>query len=323
MKINIQIVLTLTLLAFSFAKTGSLKENSQSNLLRRSKVAVASNSTSLATSQGVNHKIDGVKNAFPNPTGSSVSKSDLKEVKQVPFISMSAALKELPYNEKVKRQVFLDTLKYTYYKLTKAEANLMFNIIDTDKDDLIDLKEYHEFATLYIMPFEACDTGKDHLLSLKDFQTCFAKDPKRQQITFRRRHEDKKEVEELIMNLISTRGKPVMNAFDYVIFRRALFAWTKCTSSAKVMSKSAFKCAITTFISNKYLGKTDTETIFTTGISYGQGANLIDLDFISYLRVSYYTLAFVTFNESNPSSKLEKLKFIKSIKAAFSLYGTG
>jgi hypothetical protein len=312
MKINIQIVLTLTLLAFSFAKTGSLKENTQANLLRRSKVA--SNSTSTAAATGVNHKIQGEKNTFPNPTGNSVSKADLKEVKQVPKIPLSAALKELPYNEKVKRQVFLDTLKYTYYKMTKAEANLMFNIIDTDKDDLIDLKEYHEFATLYIMPFESCDTGKDHLLSLKDFQTCFAKDPKRQQITFRRRHEDKKEVEELIMNLISTRGKPVMNIFDYVIFRRALYAWTKCTSSAKVMSKSAFKCAITTFISNKYLGKTDTDTIFTTGISYGQGANLIDLDFISYLRVSYYTLAFVTFNESNPNSKLEKLKFIKSIQ---------
>jgi len=79
------------------------------------------------------------------------------------------------------------------------------------------------------------------------------------------------------------------------------------------MSNSAFKCAITTFISNKYLAKTDTDTIFKTGISYGQGANLIDLDFISFLRVSYYTLAFVTFSESNPSNKLEKLKFIKSI----------
>ena len=206
---------------------------------RRSKVA--SNSTSTAAATGVNHKISGDKNTFPNPTGNSVSKADLKEVKQVPKIPLSAALKELPYNEKVKRQVFLDTLKYTYYKMTKAEANLMFNIIDTDKDDLIDLKEYHEFATLYIMPFESCDTGKDHLLSLKDFQTCFAKDPKRQQITFRRRHEDKKEVEELIMNLISTRGKPVMNIFDYIIFRRSLYSWTKCTSSAKVMSNSAFK----------------------------------------------------------------------------------
>jgi len=307
----------MTLLAFSFAKIESLKEDSKSNLLRRTKVVskIQANSTATATTTGVNHKIQGANNAFPNPTGASVSKEDLKEVKKVPFIPLSAALKELPYNEKVKRQVFLDTLKYTYYKMSRAEANLMFNTIDTDKDDLIDLKEYHEFATLYIMPFEACDTGKDHLLSLKDFKTCFAKDPKRQQITFRRRHEDKNEVEDLIMNMVSTRGAPVMNIFDYVIFRRALFAWTKCTSSAKVMSKSAFKCAITTFISNKYLGKTDTETIFTTGISYGQGANLIDLDFISYLRVSYYTLAFVTFNESSPDSKLAKLKFIKSISS--------
>ena len=99
MKINIQIVLTLTLLAFSFAKTGSLKENTQANLLRRSKVA--SNSTSTAAATGVNHKISGDKNTFPNPTGNSVSKADLKEVKQVPKIPLSAALKELPYNEKV------------------------------------------------------------------------------------------------------------------------------------------------------------------------------------------------------------------------------
>ena len=313
-------------------KRENAKEDTKSSLLRRSKVTakIQANSTMNATSNstnqvstsskaksttGADHKQLSHKHAFPAATESPVSKEDLKDAKQTPFHPLSGALKELNYNEKVKRQVFLDTIKYTYFKMTKAEANLMFNIIDTNKDDLIDLKEYHEFATLYIMPFEACDAGKDHLLSLKDFKTCFAKDPKRALVTFRRRHEDKKEVEELIMNMVSTRGRPVMNVFDYVIFRRALYAWTKCTSSSKVMTKAAFKCGITTFISNKYLGKTDTDAIFNTGISYGQGANLIDLDFISYLRVSYYTLAFVTFNESNPSSKLEKLKFIKAIQS--------
>jgi len=329
MKINIVVILILTLLSFSIAKISSANEETKASLSRRSKMKsqTQTNSTMNATANstfkastasksktaGWDHKIASHKHAFPSPVQNSVSKADLKDAKQIPYNPLSAALGELPFNEKIKRQVFLDTIKYVYFKMTKAEANLLFNIIDTDKDDLIDPKEYHEFAVLYIMPFEACDSGKDHLLSLNDFKTCFAKDPKRQQITFRRRHEDKKEVEELIMNLISTRGKPVMNVFDYVIFRRALYAWTKCTSSSKVMTKAAFKCAITTFISNKYLGKTDTDTIFNTGISYGQGANLIDLDFISYLRVSYYTLAFVTFNESNPTSQLEKIKFLKAI----------
>lgn len=305
----------MTLLSFSISKislsrrtNAKLKTNTKAN----STSEVSTNSTTT-TKGGVNHKVNAKKNAYPSPVLSSVSKADLKEAKQIPYHPLSGALSELNFNEKVKRQVFLDTIKYAYYKMTKAEANMLFNIIDTDKDDLIDPKEYHEFSVLYIMPFEACDGGKDHLLSLKDFKACFAKDPKRAQITFRRRHEEKKEVDELIMNMISTRGKPVMNVFDYVIFRRALYAWTKCTSSSKVMTKAAFKCAITTFITNKYLGKFDTDTIFNTGISYGQGANLIDLDFISYLRVSYYTLAFVTFNESNPNSRLEKVTFLKAI----------
>ena len=272
-------------------------------------------SKSKSKTKGVDHKINGIKHAYPNPIINSVSKPDLGVNKQIPFISLSDALKEMNWEDKVKRQTFLDAIKYTYYKMTRAEAIMLFNIIDTDKDDLIDLKEYKDFSILYIMPFEACDTGKDHLLDLKDFKTCFAKDPKRQLITFRRRHEDKKEVEELVMNMLSTRGRPIMNIFDYVIFRRALFAWSKCTSSSKVMTKSAFKCAITTFISSKYLGRSDTDTIFNTGVGYGQGANLIDLDFISYLRVSYYTLAFVTFNESNPSGFLEKYKFLKSIQS--------
>lgn len=261
-----------------------------------------------AKTEGVDHVIHGAKHAFPNPIVNSVSKDDLAANKPIPFISMSDALRELNWEEKIKRQTFLDNIKYTYYKFTRAEAVILFNIIDTDKDDLIDLKEYKEFSVLYIMPFEACDTGKDHLLSLQDFKTCFEKDPKRSLITFRRRHEEKKEVEEMIMNMISSKGRPVMNVFDYVIFRRALYAWSKCTSSSKVMTKSAFKCAITTFIQSKYLGKADTDEIFRTGIGYGQGANLVDLDFISYLRVSFYTLAFVSFNESNPTGFLEKYR---------------
>lgn len=300
--------------SLSLSKTNTTTNsttNFNTNLTTNSTLKATTNSTTIDSNNS--HKVNAAKHAYPNPTHSPVSKENLKEYKQMPYHPLSGALKELDYSEKVKRQVFLDTIKYAYFKMTKAEANMLFNIIDTDKDDLISPQEYHEFSVLYIMPFEACDTGKDHLLSLKDFKLCFAKDPKRQEITFRRRHEDKKEVEELIMNMISTRGKPIMNIFDYVIFRRALYAWTKCTSSAKVMTKAAFKCAITTFITNKYLGKFDTDLIFNVGISYGQGANLIDLDFISYLRISYYTLAFVTFNESNPTSQLEKIKFLKAV----------
>jgi hypothetical protein len=259
--------------------------------------------------------IDATKHAFPNPIASPVSNEDLNAAKSIPYHPLSAALKELNFNDKLKRQVFLDTIRYAYYQMTKSEANLMFNIIDTDKDDHIDQKEYYEFSVLYLMPFEACDTRKKHLLNKNDFTLCFSKDPKRPLISFRRRHEEKKEVEEVIMNILSTRGRSEINIFDYIIFRRALFSWTKCQSSTKFMAKSSFKCAISLFINNKYLGKTDTSIIYDTGISYGQGANLIDLDFISYLRISYYTLAFVSFNESNPDSILEKTKFIKAIQS--------
>lgn len=290
------------------------KTKAKTNSLSKSKT-ILKNSNKIPSPSNSNwdNKVAAQKHAFPSPVVNPLTNSQLKATKQIPINRLSNAFSELNFNEKVKRQNFLDLIKYTYFKLTKAEANIIFNTIDTDRDDLISPNEYHDFSVLYLMPFEACDTSKENLLSIKDFKLCFSKDPKRQQVTFRRRHEEKNEVEEMIMNILSTRGRAAMNIFEYIIFRRALYSWIKCESSSKFMVKAGFNCGINTFISHKYLRKTDTNVMYDIGILYSQGANLIDLDFISYLRIAYYTLAFLNFNQSNPTMNIEKNKFLKAV----------
>jgi hypothetical protein len=228
-------------------------------------------------------------------------------------ILISASLKDFNLNEKLKREVFLNRIKYNSYSMTESEANILFNILDKDKDDFIDMKDFNDFSILYIKPFEDCNNKKDYLLSLDDFKNCYAKDLKSHDLKFNDYGEEKKEIEKLIMNVISSRENQEINFFEYSIFRRALFTWAKCQGSSRYMKKSNFKCAINKFIYRKYLNKNDCGIIFDTGINYGYGMGQ-NLDFLSYIRISYFTMAFVYFNNLHPTLELEKIKFLRVVK---------
>lgn len=119
----------------------------------------------------------------------------------------------------------------------------------------------------------------------------------------------------MIMDTLSTRGMPLMNVFDYILYRRAMFGWTRCQSSGKYIAKSHFKCAISLFIPTKYLTKLDSGKIYESGLNFSYDKNLIELDFVSYLRISYFAFVFSVFNEANSHNLpfLEKARFMKSI----------
>lgn len=128
--------------------------------------------------------------SFPNTMQAPVSKNHLKDpVFTAPLLSN--AFNELDPKKNIKKSEFLETIKYTMYQMTRGEAELLFTFMDSNRDDLIDHKEYDEFKTLFIMPFEACDTENKNLLNEEQFKTCFEADPRRRQISFRRRYEKK------------------------------------------------------------------------------------------------------------------------------------
>ena len=253
--------------------------------------------------------------AFPNTYQAPVSSENLKtSIFTAPLLSK--ALSELDPKKKYKLNDFLNTIKYTLYKMTRGETELLFSFIDSNRDDLIDNKEFDDFKTLYILPFEACDSDKKMILNQAQFKTCFEADPKRQHITFRRRYEQSGSIAKMIMDTLSTRGATLINIFDYILYRRALYSWTRCQSSGKYIAKSHFKCALSMFIPNKYLTKLDSSKIYEAGLQVSYDKNLIELDFIAYLRVTYFAYVFSVFNESGSQNLpfLEKVRFIKSIQ---------
>jgi hypothetical protein len=253
--------------------------------------------------------------AFPNTNQPPVSSDNLKPSSFTAPL-LSRALSELEPKRKYKLNEFLETVKYTLYKMTRGEAELLFSFIDSNRDDLIDSKEFDDFKTLYIMPFEACDANNKMLLNEAQFKTCFEADPKRKQVTFRRRYEQSGNTAKIIMDTLSTRGATLINIFDYILYRRALYSWTRCQSSGKYIAKSHFKCALSMFIPNKYLNKLDASKIYEAGLQVAYDKNLIELDFVAYLRVTYFTFVFSIFNESNSQNLpfLERVRFIRSIQ---------
>lgn len=253
--------------------------------------------------------------AFPNTYQAPVSSEHLKpSTFTAPLLSK--ALSELDPKRKYKLNDFLQTVKYTFYKMTRGEAELLFSFIDSNRDDLIDSKEFDDFKTLYILPFEACDSDKKMLLNESQFKACFEADPKRKHITFRRRYEQSGNTAKMIMDTLSTRGATLINIFDYILYRRSMYSWTRCQSSGKYIAKSHFKCAISMFIPNKYLTKLDASKIYEAGLQVAYDKNLIELDFIGYLRVTYFAYVFSVFNESGSQNLpfLEKVRFLRSIQ---------
>lgn len=225
---------------------------------------------------------------------------------------LSASLYESDPTRKLRKSEFMEVVKYALYKLTRGELEQIFHFVDQNKDELVDHMEWTNFSRLFIFPFEACDKNGDYILDEKEFGACFDSDPKSKTVEFRRRYKEKKH--SLMMTSVSTRGVTQNNFADYLFIRKALFGWQQCHSNAKYIAKSHFKCALGASIPQKYYNSMDFEKIYNTGMRLAADRNLIELDFISYLRVLYYTYVFGIFNLPADTANLEKSQFLKAIK---------
>lgn len=249
--------------------------------------------------------------SFPNEYEPPISTPLLKKANfKAPLLSQ--ALREQLAHRKLRKSDFLDLLKYGMYQLTRGETEQMFNFIDQNKDDMIDMAEWRAFSQLYILPFEACDMEHNYILEPKEFKVCFDKDPKTKQVSFRRRHEKTKY--ELMMDALSTRGRAVINFSDYLFLRKALFGWQNCHSSNKYIAMSQFKCAFRESLPQKYHLKYHYEQIYLIGKRLANDRNLIQLDFITYLRTLHFAYVFSIMGLPHDTPVIEKSQFIKAIR---------
>jgi len=249
--------------------------------------------------------------AFPNTFHPATTGQDLQAANFTAPL-MSRSLFERDPKRRLRKQDFLEVFRYGLYQLTRGETEQLFNFVDMNHDDMIDNGEWEAFTTLYVLPFEACDVNKSYIIEPKEFGTCFDKDPKSSIVTFRRRYQEKKHT--LLMDVLSTRGKSIVNFSDYVFLRKALFGWLNCHSSNKYMAMSQFKCAMKQAIPQKYHLKYHYEKVFKVGLTLSNDRNLIQLDFITYLRTLHFAYVFGVLGLPHDTPVLEKSQFIKAIR---------
>jgi hypothetical protein len=206
----------------------------------------------------------------------------------------------------------LEQLKYGLHQLTKGEAEQIFYFIDVDKKDTVSQREWQDFVSLFILPFEACDKDSNKVLNEEEFKACFDNDPRAKFIEFRKRYDTTKYG--LILDTISTRGKREINFADYLFVRKVLYGWKECHSHLTYIAKAHFACALNKAIPNKFNLKLDIEKIYNTGLEMASDRNLIELDFIAYLRVSYFTYVFTVFATPLDTPYLEKTQWLEAIK---------
>jgi hypothetical protein len=116
------------------------------------------------------------------------------------------------------------------------------------------------------------------------------------------------------MDVLSTRGKSIVNFADYLFLRRALFGWVNCHSSNKYMAMSQFKCAMKQAIPQKYHLKNHYEKVYKVGLTLSNDRNLIQLDFVTYLRTLHFAYVFGVLGLPHDTPVLEKSQFIKAIR---------
>jgi hypothetical protein len=225
---------------------------------------------------------------------------------------LSSSLYETDPTRKLRKGDFIEQVKYSLYNLTRGELEQIFIFADANKDDLLEEKEWNDFSTLYIYPYEACDKNSNYLLEADEFKTCWNADPKTKLVSFRRRFEEKKHA--LLMNVVTTRQTEQLNFSDYLVLRKALFGWSQCQSSAKYMAVSAFKCAFRLAVPTKYHLKISIEEIYKTGINVANDKSLIELDYLSYVRIIYFSYVFSIYGAPHDSAFLDKSQFIKSVR---------
>jgi hypothetical protein len=263
--------------------------------------------------------INNQKEAFPNTFESPTTKKQL-ETKEFKIPLLSRALYELDPTKKITKETFMRTIKYSAYNLSKGELEQIFIFADTDHNESIDYLEWEKFLTLFVYPFEACNKIENsndfpsYLLDEKQFERCFESDPKSKFIKFRRRDMQTNHYK-IMMETISTRGESKINFHDYLFIRKTMFAWMKCHSHNTFMAESHFRCGIKLIVPNKLLLKISLRSIYKTGLKYQyKDSSLIQLDFISFLRISYYTNVFFILGLPHDSTYIERTQFLKAIR---------
>jgi len=249
--------------------------------------------------------------SFPNTFEPATTKDALKNANFTAPL-MSSSLFERDPKRRLRKSDFLEVFRYGLYALTRGETEQIFNFVDMNHDDMIDQGEWDQFTTLYVYPFEACDVNGSYILEPKEFGICFDKDPKATVVTFRRRYQEKKH--DLLMDVLSTRGKSIINFSDYLFLRRALFGWINCHSSNKYIAMSQFKCAMRQAIPQKYHLKFHYERIYEVGLKLSNDRNLIQLDFVTFLRTVHFAYVFGVLGLPHDTPVIERSQFIKAIR---------
>jgi hypothetical protein len=248
--------------------------------------------------------------AFPNSYEAAVNAKDLKQGISTPKLSQS--LVEADPKGKIRLAEFFEIFRYSYYQLTSGETEQIFYFADRNKDDQIDQGEWEDFVNLYILPFEACAGDAKYTMTSDVFTKCFNADPRTKVIEFRRRYDKNGPLK--IVEAIEHLGAAVINFHDYLFFRRALYGWSECHSSSKYIAKSSFKCSILSVIPQKYNLKIEFDKYYDAGLKMASDRNLLNLDFISYIRIAYYTYYFVIFGQPLKTPFLDKGQFIRAVK---------
>jgi len=247
--------------------------------------------------------------AYPNTYEPAVNTTNLKEGIETP--PLSNALLEVDPKGKIRLAEFLETFRYAYYKLTMGEAEQIFYFADRNKDDQLDQKEWDDFRDLYILPFEACAGAAKFTMKDDAFTKCFNADPKTKVIEFRRRYGSNGPKK--IIDNIEHLGSSTINFADYLFFRRALYGWSECHSSAKYIAKTNFKCALLSTIPQKYNLRIDYDLYYEAGLKIASDRNLLNLDFVAYIRIAYYAYYFIIYGQPLKTPFLEKGQFLRAI----------
>jgi len=225
---------------------------------------------------------------------------------------LSHVLFEADSKRSLTQPEYLRLSRFQTYRLTKGETEGIFDFVDTNKDDLVSAVEWDEFNGLYVFPFEACDKNHDYLLDANEFADCFDADPRSRFIIFRRKNNVNKYQE--MLWAITTRAKDLINFYDYLFIRRAMFAWVNCLSNAKFMCKQSFKCAIKSGILPKFRITADINHIYEAAIKNANDLHIIELDFINYIRVLFALNEFSHFGTPTTIPYIEKMNMIAAIR---------
>lgn len=248
---------------------------------------------------------------FPNQYEAATSPDNLNSA-NFTAPPLSRALFETNPTRKLSLSDFIKEIRFPMYNLTRGETEQIFYFTDKSKDELIDQEEYDAFAMLYIYPFEACDANHDYLLDEKEFKKCFENDPVKHFISIRYIYKDN--YMDKLMDSFTTRSAHIINFADYLLFKKATFGWKECQSTASYMSKDAFTCAVRTSLPVLYHLNSDIIRFYDAGLSMVSDYNLIEMDFIAYMRTFYYTYVFIIFSNNQDTPALAKSDFLKSIR---------